>query len=127
MATQILRLEHLDGFGIFRNHDENGNYRDYQLSHTSVDDDICRRHNNLPIPQDDIGIADQFEEGSHFCAYKSISQFYEWIQPNEFKELHEHGIRAYLITVSECIIGALQVVYKKEDIISKHDVSSLFL
>ena len=85
------------------------------------------RHNNFNPPQKDPGIEKNFKSGKHYCAYKSIDQLYEWIQPKEIKLLIEHAaIKVMLITVSECYEGNHQIAFEKKHILEQKCISELF-
>ena len=129
---QIVRLEDPNGVGIFRSS------MLYRIIWMSGDSDISRelraneiaygsRHNNFNPPQDDPGIEKNFKSGKHYCAYKSIDQLYEWIQPKEIKLLIEHAaIKVMLITVSECYEGNHQIAFEKKHILEQKCISELF-
>jgi len=122
---QILRLEHADGQGIFTSFKPDGDRRDeYDCTRVECHDDVSMRHESFNNPYME-GI--RFIEGVHFCAYKSVEQFQKWIYSGEFAEYYRNGIKAYLIEVSEYLEGRDQILYEKQYIVSKKDVSQLFI
>lgn len=118
----IIRVEHPEsGKGIFR-HD----LFDLNSDNQRVYDEMCDRHNSFPTPYEDQHI-NRFIRTNEFCAFKSIEQIQQWIQPNEFQVIIELGFKIYLLDVSECTIGEYQILYKKEHILQQKDISNLFI
>ena len=128
---QLIRIEHTDGYGMFISYfcNKRGTIS-YKESRKHVVDKICfelyYRHNKFNNPHEDISGRKKFKQGQHFCGYKTIEQLQQWIFPEEFKTLFKHGYDVYLIEVSECLEGEHQICYKKEHIIKKENISSLF-
>jgi len=121
MKHQIIRVEHTDGAGMFVSYYHDLiNYRTYKVSEICWP--IAERHNSFNNPKEDGLII----EDDDFCAYKSIEYIQEWIKPEEFQVLFDNDYSVYLIEVSDCQIGRDNVLFKKKDIISKTDISSLF-
>lgn len=125
---KVLRLEHNDGSGIFTSY-INGEHREYNPWSVACHEDVSSRHQQFKDPYKEEFSSDiyVFIEGLHFCAYKSIEQFQDWIHKDEFAQYYAHGIKAYILELSDCFIGIDQVLFKKSDVISKTDVSELFI
>jgi hypothetical protein len=134
MNRKIVRVEHADGCGMFRN-DKYGKYR-YILGNSDETIKMYELHDSLPTPKRDRGFNlgdlgwgdfDEFMEG-RFCAYKTLDSFYQWIVKDELKWLlNNHDFKVLLIEVTELLEGEYQVLYKKENIVNVEDISSLFL
>lgn len=112
----IIRVEHEDGIGMFQS---------FQRPHATMHilPELDERHAHFHTPS---------EEGLHmtsneYCAYKSISHIQEWIQPEEFPILFQNGYKVWMIDVLIWREGKHNILFRKEDIISKKDISSLFL
>jgi len=125
-TTKILRLEAADGLGIFRSRDNNRNIRDFQLYMLDCNDDLTNVHEELPPPGNDLLIGDKFLPGYHYCAYKSVEQFQEWVKPEWCKELIDNGIKVLLLEVINPIVGMHQVAYYKDAVINTEDITDLF-
>lgn len=118
----ILRIEHPStGKGIFTSY-INGVGVDY-LSNSA---NFYNKHLNFPTPYEDAKIKNKFKTGKHFCAFKSIDQFQEWVSPQEIKEFIKMGFEILLIDVSDHIEGMFQIIYYKEDIVQVKDITNLF-
>lgn len=116
----IVRIEHKNGYGIWRALNEN---EDCIINFCSFYSAICDKHDAFPTP---------YEEGLNidttvdFCAFKSIPQLELWIEHKWLKELFENDFSVLLLEVSNWKEGEYQILFKKEDIISSKDVTSLF-
>lgn len=124
----IVRIEHEDGNGIFRpRYDQQGNRQRCSGSDLKGMEELDERHAQFNPPY-----RDGKEGGSlpmredHFCAFKSIEQVQQWITKSEMKILLQNEYRVFLLNVTECIEGKMQVLFRKEDIISKKDISELW-
>lgn len=118
----IIRVEHPgDGFGLFTSR-ENGNPFRRQYSFTN---ELIYKHSNFPCPRQDTEIR-RHAQRNEYCAFKSIEQIQQWIEPEWFKELKQLGFKILALEVSNCTVGEFQILYKKEDIISSNDISDLF-
>ena len=62
-----------------------------------------------------------------FCAFKNIRQVRHIFYPSEIQKCISFGIKVYMVEVSEFQAGRRQIVYTKESIIKKVDISELFL
>lgn len=109
---QVLRIENEDGIGIFH-----GGFA------FSVCREVATRHGKFPNPHQE-GLK---MNGQWFCAYKTIEQIQEWIMPDELRMLPECGYRVYLLTVTNYQIGNYQVIFTKDSIIDRKDVTELFI
>lgn len=124
MATQLVRIEHEDGIGMFQTHNrfKDGERREHFIMHHKRA--IGERHEEFNTPWQD-GLP--FIPGEHFCAYKSIDQLQQWVMKDEFELLFKLGYSVYLIEVSDCQIGKDQIIFRKEDIVSKTNINQLFV
>jgi hypothetical protein len=116
-VTTIIRIEHEDGWGMFRmGNNENKKTVD-QISWR-----VYTKHGDMPGPRND-GLE---IEADDFCAYTSMSSMSQWIQPEDVKLLIPHGYKVYLIDVTEAKIGEHQALFKKQNIVLKKDITVLF-
>jgi hypothetical protein len=135
MNRKIVRIEHADGWGMFRG-GKNQEESRYSLGETDETLEMCELHNSLPTPKIDRGFNLEnlghfefleFMEG-RFCAYKTLDSFYQWIVKDELEWLlTNYDFKVLLIEVTELLEGDYQVLYKKEHIVNVEDISSLFL
>ena len=116
-TRNIVRMEDKNGVGVF-------------MSRLTDDADIYTpisdRHDAFPSPRRDDGIGDLFLSGVHYCAYKSVEEFRNWIMPHEVKVLMELGFKVLLLTVTDCIEGQFQAIYEKANVLECKDISDLF-
>lgn len=123
---QAIRIEHADGIGMFVS---NGCTRPYSLAIqreiNQTAKNLWYRHEKFNTPWEDNLRPDLFE--TWFCAYKTIAQMQRWIKPEEFKFLVGLNYKVYLLEVEEYQIGVDQVIYSKESILNKKDITSLFV
>lgn len=113
---QIVRVEHTDGTGMFKD----AFHRRHSVQ--NILPYLNERHQRFNNPAEDgLGRTD-----TDFCAYKSIEHIQKWIMPDEFKVLFENGYSVYLLEVSEYQEGRDNILFKKENVVSKKDISQLF-
>lgn len=117
----IVRIEYIDGNGIWFAENKKGNDIVDYLSNIK---EFSIRHNYFNTPKEDNI---NFIKGVHFCAFKSIEQLQQWVYPEEIREFLSLGFKVYLIDVSHYLEGSHQICYKKEDILQQKDISSLFI
>ena len=137
MNKKIVRVEHTDGYGMFRANRAIDSDR-YVLGKTSETENMLKLHEELPAPFKDAGInggkyinTDVFDDKimkGRFCAYKNLECFYQWIIKEELKFLlTNHDFKVLLIEVKDYLEGDYQVLFSKEDIVHVEDITSLFL
>jgi len=127
-TIQIIRIEHTDGIGMFREYtDEYSN--DYEKRMHNVFyilPQLADRHENFNSPSQEC--LDLYKNNKvYYCAYKSIEQLQKWILNNEFITLFDNDYKVLLIECTDYQIGYDQVIYTKESIKTSKDISSLFL
>jgi len=88
---------------------------------------MCKLHKILPNPyRDGIEL-----EKDDFCAFSSMEAFNNNTIPEELKWLliNHTQFQVLLLNVSTCKIGnsGYQVCYKKKDIITQQNITSLFI
>lgn len=114
----IYRVEHQDGKGIFRCcvwKDVQNNTR------------IMQRHGSFNTPSLD-GLDLSKDEKIWFCAYKTKKDLLKWLTITDLTYVVKNlGLRVYRITVKEYQIGEYQVIYPKESILKKEDITNLII
>lgn len=132
--TTAIRIEHpSDGIGIFVEHKnwlENGGpgkRRDSDIILDLYDDTLrymFKRHTKFHNPiEDEL----HFVRNRHFCAFKSAEQLRGWILPNELSYIASKGYRIYKLELSDCQIGRDNIVFQKEHITDKTDITDIFV
>lgn len=125
----LIRIEHSDGQGLFGRYtmDEDGGISRDSIVARNVPDlqYLFNRHQDFNAPSEEP-FADEFIQGKHFCAYKSLQQLNNWILPEEMSIILSIGYKVYLIDVSEYLEGEHQICYRKSHILNKKDISSIF-
>jgi hypothetical protein len=119
--TTIIRVEHSDGWGMFRyNYDL---AKRYVLGDTKDTEKMHELHLNRNTPFCD-GIR---MESDMFCAFDSLDTFNALVIPKELKWLlNNKDFKVLMLDVTDVISGKHQVCYKKEDVLQTKDISSLF-
>lgn len=125
----IIRIEHSDGWGMFRSKD-NDRWTVGDYSGVKCLDELWDRHSSwneggMPLPDND-GIKMHKEYKEWFCAFKSMEEFKQWVKPEEIKELIKRDFKVLLLDVTDFQEGEKQIVYTKESILSAKDISQLF-
>lgn len=118
-----IRIEHPDsGNGIWRHKVNNA----YLSQNFSFFDDFCNKHLEFPTPNRDSLIHRYIEE-NEYCAFKSVQQIQQWMDLEWWNEIFEFGYKVYMLELSDCTVGKYQIIFTKNNIISKKDISSLFI
>ena len=120
----IFRIESkVDGKGIYKSNHKN-------IDRSIYSKEMGKRHNNFPnihgafIPFWNSFTDWTLEYKNYFCAFKSIENLLDWFEFNWVQELVEElDFQLLKIKVSTCQVSASQVIFKKEDIISKEVIS----
>lgn len=119
----VVRVEHpSDGWGMFRA----TSWDKKSIVEEEIIDSMQHRHYRFRTPYLE-GLNMSLYDREWFCAYKSMDQIVQWIYPEDFKALISLGFIIYLLDVTEYQEGRDQVVFTKESIINKKDISSIFL
>lgn len=118
----IIRIEHADGWGMFRMAGFPENER-YILGDSPETCSMYELHKNRRTPsQDGIEISCDM-----FCAFESLDQFNELIIADELRWLlNNQPYKVLMLDVTNIAKGQHQVCFKKSDIIQSKDISSLF-
>lgn len=117
----IIRIEHECGNGLFTARTEDDSTAVIRKS--SFVRKLQAKHMDFPVPQND-GLTIR---SCNYCAFKSIEQIQQWIEPEQFKEIIELGFKIWMIDVADYQEGEYQILFKKQDILSKKDISQLFI
>lgn len=115
----IIRIEHEDGWGMFRRNGEDK----YILGDSYETQSMFSLHVNRRTPfQDNIDITEDM-----FCAFESLDQFNELVIADELRWLlNNQSYKVLMLDVTNITKGQHQVCFKKSDIIQSKDISSLF-
>lgn len=132
---QIIRIEHEDGKGLWRSDDAEGNCRLTQHSQFDAINDRHRNDDKFPAFYCDKELLANFcnhtgcsDPEDYFFAFNSLEVVNEALTPDEFKEvINDLGFKVYLIEVSDYIQSKFQTVFKKENIVTKQDISFMFV
>jgi hypothetical protein len=125
---QFIRMESPeDGYGIFTSTKNDINRRwsiCLSMDH-EVSQQIYSNHNRFPSPYEE-GFNLHKTSNECFCGFKSLEQVSEWFTREQIKYIISNGIRIYAITGKPTFIGKFQIIFEKENIISKEDITELF-
>jgi len=117
----VIRIEHESGNGIWQARNEENRVI---ITNLKCYPEISNRHSSIPTPYEDDIYA--FTE-SYFCSFKSIPQLEEWVEREWIKEFVSVGFRVYMLEISNWLEGNYQICFKKSDILSKKDITELFI
>lgn len=129
MSINAIRIEHENGWGIFR-YDQKNDYQrvihsiDFQETYMRICDRHCRfktRSADFPKNYENESSLDQY-----YCAYKTLDQLREWVLTREIQVLIKNGFTVYLYELNECLYGEDQLFFKLENVIDKRNINSLF-
>lgn len=119
-----IRCENIEnGYGMFAFCDQFGHKRNFDPGADELDS-MRDRHERFNTPREDRITSFSSE---YFCAYHSLEQFMTWVFEEELQYLVSVGFRVYELTLSECLIGKDNIVFKKEHILSKIDITDQIL
>lgn len=125
MSINAIRIEHENGWGIFRYDSKSGyKYKEFTEDYSHYYHKIVERHSNFKSISQDF--PKNCEYTDYYCAYKSLDQLAEWVLRRELEVLIKNGFTVYLYELSECEVGEDQIFFKLENVISKKDINSLF-
>lgn len=123
---QCIRIEYKDGYGLFfknlfKNHvrlESRPFYAEKDLP------ELHRRHKeNFLHPMND-GLDVEKDGKEYFCAFKNIDDFRKWVYEDELKKILNLGFKIYQITATDFQEGKHQILYTKESITSKINISN---
>jgi hypothetical protein len=127
---QLIRIEHSSGIGVWRAHD---GYWNLIIEKHSQHEIMNDRHKgeNFPSLRNDTEIMIKLKNNSHvdyFFSFLSLDQLEQGFTRGELKELIlDLDFKVYKIEVSEAITSQYQAIFKLENVISKEDISFMFL
>jgi hypothetical protein len=89
---------------------------------------IWEKHSShFPRPHQDIPFLDVKKDGKEwFCAYPSLNDMASWLNNNDLHSIVNKGFGIFILKVAEYQVGKYQIIYTKESIISKKNISQLF-
>lgn len=99
---------------------------DTRLYHSfSFRGDLVYIHQKFPCPQEERELCFTFNP-SYFCAYPNKKAFEDWFEKDWFPEIINAGFKIYELTLSEAYYSDNQVIFKKENITLKKDITNEF-
>lgn len=118
----VIRIEYLDGNGIFSAKDEKG-----YLLHKKLN---CKNKLEFcfyffPSPKKDNKIC-RNPLKNEYCGFLSLADMNYHLNPDLIYDLIKTGFKIYIMQVKTGVLGEFQILYKKEDIVSKKDITYLF-
>lgn len=127
---QIIRIEHSSGIGVWRAQDEYWNLIIEKHSQHEIIDDRHKGENFPSLSKDTELLIKLGNEphGDYYFSFLSLDQLEQGFTRDELKELIlDLDFKVYKIEVSEAITSQYQAIFKRENIISKEDISFMFL
>ena len=81
----------------------------------------------FPRPELDIPSLDVKKDGKEwFCAFPSLNHMAIWLNHTELYQIVSKGFDIFILKVTEYQEGKNQVIYTKESIKTKDNISQLF-
>lgn len=122
---KAVRVENLkDGCGCFSSYTDKDEYRSYiNLDFLRK---LCLKHSTFNDPRND-NLNLNKDKKVWFCAYKDVEQLTSWLSKSDIKRLIKQGFRIYLLEVDEYQVGNHQIIYTKESILTKTDITKELL
>lgn len=123
----LYRIEFPDGYGLFFKNlwDNEGNIVLSRNVYGCKDfPDLWTRHvQGFKDPErDNLNV--KKDGKNYFCAFKSIKHLKYWITKDQFKHLIGLGFRIFIIQATDYQIGKYQILYTKESIKCKIDITN---
>ena len=84
------------------------------------------RRKFFPVPHKDRELNISFKGKEWFCAFKNLRQVKRIFTKEDLNILVNNGIKIYFLEISEYQEGRRQILYTKESIINKIDISNKF-
>jgi len=133
MRTNIIRIEHpSDGIGLWRSGYDEKQYN--TIEDHSCYLEISKRHmdqTRFPAFAFDIELQRQisWEDVQEYnFAFKDLAQLETALTREELKECIEAlGFKVFMLDVTDYYESSYQIVFIKESIVNKKDISSMFL
>lgn len=133
MRTNIIRIEHpSDGLGLWRSSYDEKQYN--TIEDHSCYPEISKRHRDqtrFPAFCFDKELQDQISWEAvqeYNFAFKDLAQLETALTREELKECIEAlGFHVLMLDVTDYYESPYQIVFKKESIVNKKDISSMFL
>lgn len=136
MIKQIIRIEHpSDNKGLFRSMSDGDTRLKIHSKWDAIEDRHCdmskfptywvdeELKNQIKLIEGDI-----YEMDEYYFAFHSLEVLNEALTPDELKEaINNLGFKAYMIEVYLCLESQYQVMFKKEHVTSKKDISFMFI
>ena len=118
---QVIRIEHTDGWGMFRWNDKTGER--YTIGDSVESMPMYQLHKNRNNPYEDN--IDDFNDDM-FCAFINLDTFNELVEKPSLLYLLDKGFKVLMLTVTKIKKGEHQVCYYKEDVMQITDISAIF-
>jgi hypothetical protein len=125
MILTFYRVEFSDGYGLFfKNLFHRGERLDKRPFYMEKDlPELHKRHKeNFSFPYDD-GLDPTKDGKEYFCAFKTFDDLKYWIYPDEMEKIKNMGFKIYKISATDIQIGNFQIMYTKESITEKIDIT----
>lgn len=121
------RIEHTDGYGMFFQklwNDKGEVVAIRQVFGEKDFPDLWARHcRGFKNPEDE-GLHVKKDNKEYFCAFKSKLAVKYWIDKNHFDRIKQLGFRVYEVHCTDYQEGKYQILYTKESIIQKIDITN---
>lgn len=113
--------------GIFRcNESKSRDFQNKKPILGRIIPDALDRHCKFNTPYGD-GLYMRLKNKEWFCAFKSLNQLNKWFKKSELSEIAKNNYRILKLKVREYQEGDHQIVFTKESIVKKKDLTHKFL
>jgi hypothetical protein len=122
----VVRIEHEDGYGCFNNA---GTIETKKTIYEIFGAEEMRERFNarlLPTPYGE-GLSIGADDKEWFCAFKNHKQIHQFFNKSEIETLKNHNYKILKLRVAEYQAGKVQVIFTKESIKKKIDITEKLL
>ena len=122
--VECVRIEHpSDGLGFWRSLDS---FEIPKIRSSKFHLAIKNHHNEMQTPWEDPRLDGASCE--EFCAMKNVEDVYCWFEKKWMEEIITTlGFRVYKLKIKEARFGHHQILFNKENIVEKIDISCEFI
>ena len=117
---KVIRVENNKGEGFWTASNDDSHLK----SLTNIDA-FCKRHDLLSTPSEDMALNSIYKD--EYCAFYNEIDLKRFLYLSELKHFSNYNFRIYEMILSKARLGECQVLFRRENIISKKDITEEIL